>query len=93
MELPGSWLEVVPQERLTFTDAFTEGFVPRADPFMTGFVRLADHADGGTQMVWGARHATEDDMKKHLEMGFEQGWRAAADQLDELARHVAGLDR
>ena len=89
--LPGCWLEVIPEERLTFTDAFTEGFVPQANPFMTGFVRLTDHPGGGTAMSWGARHASEEDRNKHIEMGFEQGWSAAAAQLEELARRVAGL--
>ena len=43
-------------------------------------------------MTWGALHATEAARKKHFDMGFEQDW-AAADQLKDLARRVAGLDR
>jgi len=82
----GCFLEVVPNERLIFTDAFTEGFIPVAESFMTGFVELADTAPGQTHMVWGARHATEETRQQHLQMGFEVGWNAAADQLNELAQ-------
>ena len=53
---------------------------------MTGFVELSDDGDGKTRMKWGARHANEDDSKKHLEMGFSEGWKAAAAQLETLAK-------
>lgn len=86
VETIGCWLEIDPPVSLTFTDAFSEGFVPRPNPFMTGFVHLSDHPDGGTQMVWGARHASAEDRKRHLEMGFEAGWAAAAQQLEDVAR-------
>jgi uncharacterized protein YndB with AHSA1/START domain len=85
----GCYLEVVPMERIVFTDAFTEGFAPKPDPFMVGFVRLSDAAEGGTRMVWGARHWSAEDKAKHEAMGFHAGWSAAADQLDDLARQVA----
>lgn len=85
----GIWLEIVPQSRLVFTDAFSENYMPRPDAFMTGFVELSKVTHGTTQMVWGARHATEAAMRRHLDMGFEEGWRAAADQLDQLAQELA----
>lgn len=88
MENQGVWLEIVPQRRLTFTDAYSEGFVPTASPFMTGFVELSDAGDGATRMVWGARHASEEDTQKHLDMGFEQGWPIVADQLEQVAREL-----
>lgn len=89
VDMPGIWLEIVPGERLAFTDAYREGFVPAPNPFMTGYVILSETEDGHTRMIWGARHKTEDDKKKHLKMGFEPGWTAASAQLDELARTVA----
>ncbi len=85
VENEGVWLEIVAGERLVFTDAYREGFVPREASFMTGYVGLSDTADGGTRMVWGARHGNAADKQKHLEMGFEPGWTAAAAQLAELA--------
>ena len=85
----GIWLLVEPLRRLVFTDAFTEGFVPVAAPFMTGEVGLEDQADGGTAMTWSARHATAAATERHRAMGWEAGWNAAADQLDALARTLA----
>lgn len=86
----GAYLEVVPQERLIFTDAMTEGYRPGlGTPFMIGHVTLQDAADGSTLMVWGARHWTEEARRQHEAMGFEDGWGAAAAQLADLARTVA----
>ncbi|MBL8832246.1 MAG: SRPBCC family protein [Rhodospirillales bacterium] len=84
-ENPGCWLEVVPMERLTFTDAFTAGFVPTDKPFMVGYVELADAPGGGTKYVAGARHWTEEARKQHEAMGFHEGWGKATEQLEELA--------
>lgn len=85
----GMYLYVDPARTLIFTDAYTEGFVPQPTSFMTGYVLLEDLAGGITKMIWGAKHATEEGMKQHQDMGFETGWNAAADQLNELAQTVA----
>jgi uncharacterized protein YbaA (DUF1428 family)/uncharacterized protein YndB with AHSA1/START domain len=82
----GMWLAIEPMHKLVFTDAYTEGFVPTAQPFMTGVVELADAPNGHTHMTWSARHATAEAKAKHLEMGWEAGWNAASDQLDALAQ-------
>lgn len=82
----GMWLAIEPMHKLVFTDAYTEGFVPTAQPFMTGVVQLADAPNGHTHMTWSARHATAEAKAKHLEMGWEAGWNAATDQLDALAQ-------
>ena len=84
----GIWLVIEPMSRLVFTDAFREEYIPLPNPFMTGFVELSDVGLEATRMVWGARHATEEDARKHLEMGFEQGWRTAARQLEDIARKL-----
>ena len=88
VETEGCYLEVVPGERLVFTDAFAEGFMPRADAFVTSAVALSDADGGKTRVVWSARHATAEARAKHLEMGFEAGWNAALDQLQDVARAV-----
>jgi uncharacterized protein YndB with AHSA1/START domain len=86
----GAFLEIIPAERLVFTDAFAEDFMPKdGAPFMSGFVQLTDRPGGGTTMLWGARHWTAEDRAKHEAMGFHEGWSAAAMQLDELARKIA----
>ena len=88
IDAPGMMLEVVPGERLVFTDAMTAGFIPAGEPFMVGHVTLTDDGDG-TRMVWGARHWTTQARDRHLAMGYEAGWNAAADQLDALAQSLA----
>ena len=40
----GVYLEVVPNERLVFTDAFTSAWVPSAKPFFTGILTFEDEA-------------------------------------------------
>ncbi len=81
----GVYLDVVPQRRLVFTDAYTEGWVPSAKPYFTGIIEFADEA-GGTRYTATARHWTDDDRADHEARGFHQGWSAAADQLEALAR-------
>jgi uncharacterized protein YndB with AHSA1/START domain len=84
--LPGQYLDVRQGERLVFTDAFDGDWRPAGKPFMVGFVELTDAPGGGARMLWGARHWSEADREQHLAMGFEQGWNAAADQLEALAK-------
>ena len=81
--MEGVFLEVVPNRRIVFTDAFAAGWVPQT-PFMVGFVELTPHV-GGTLYRAGARHWTEEDMNRHEAMGFEEGWTKVADQLAALA--------
>lgn len=88
-ELPGQFLDVIDGKKLVFTDAFVGDWRPGAGaPFMVGYVELEDAPGGKTRMVWGARHWSEETRQQHLAMGFEQGWNAAADQLNDLARSL-----
>ncbi|MCW1382476.1 SRPBCC family protein [Novosphingobium sp. KCTC 2891] len=68
--------------RFISTDAVTADFQP-AGPFMIGVWEIAPEGEG-TRYTASARHWTEDDMKRHAEMGFEAGWNACADQLQTL---------
>ena len=81
----GIYLEVVEGEKLVFTDAFTEGWLPSPSPFMVATITLSDE-NGGTRYRAVARHFSEEARKQHEEMGFEPGWNAACDQLIALAR-------
>jgi uncharacterized protein YndB with AHSA1/START domain len=82
----GIFLEVDAGRRLTFTDGYSEGFVPAGSHFMTGYLELADTADGKTHIIWGARHGSDEDTKRHLDMGFVEGWTAVTRQLEDLAQ-------
>lgn len=81
----GCYLEVVPERRLVWTDALTEGFRPGAAPFFTGVITF-DPIPGGTRYRGLAMHATAEARDRHAAMGFEEGWGKAADQLVALAR-------
>jgi uncharacterized protein YndB with AHSA1/START domain len=81
----GVYLEVVPERRLVFTDAYTAGWLPAEKPFFTGVIDLADEA-GGTRYSATARHWTAEARDEHAKMGFHEGWGQCADQLEALAR-------
>jgi uncharacterized protein YndB with AHSA1/START domain len=84
MPLRGVYLEVVKNQRIVFTDAFTEAWQPSEKPFFTGIITLEDEA-GKTRYTARARHWTEADCKAHEEMGFHEGWGLCARQLAEVA--------
>lgn len=89
MENEGIWLEINSEERLTFTDFYTEGFVPQGEGFMTGFVELSDMPDGKARLVWGARHRNAEAVQRHLDMGMLDGWNICVEQLEETAKSIA----
>jgi len=84
----GVYLEVVPNEKIVFTDAFKTAWVPSEKPFMTGIVLLEPLGDGKTKYTAIARHWTEEDKKTHEAMGFHEGWGAATDQLAALVATI-----
>ena len=86
----GVYLEIVEGEKLVFTDAFSEGWKPSPEPFLTAIILLEDDRDGGTRYTAIARHRSADARKSHEEMGFFEGWGTVADQLEDYA---AGLGR
>ncbi len=81
---PGVYLEVVPNEKLVMTDAYTSAWVPSAKPFMTTILAFADEA-GGTRYTARALHWTAEDKAAHEKIGFHEGWGICADQLAALA--------
>lgn len=91
----GCYLEVIKNEKLTWTNALTPGFRPApaaahessVDFFFTASIQLAAHA-GGTRYTATVIHADEAGCRKHAEMGFHEGWGKALDQLVALARKM-----
>ena len=79
----GVYLEVVPNRRLVFTEAFTEAWIPSEKPFMTAAVSFEPEGTQ-TRYVATARHWTVADRETHEKMGFHEGWGKCADQLAEL---------
>ena len=81
----GIYLDVVPHERIVFTDAFVEAWTPSAKPFMTAIATFEDEG-GKTKYTARVRHWTLADKEAHEAMGFHQGWSTCAEQLEALAR-------
>ena len=84
----GVYLEVVPNERLVFTDAYTKGWVPSEKPFFTAIVTFEDAGGGKTIYTAVARHWRAEDKQEHEKMGFHEGWGQTASQLEELATSI-----
>lgn len=87
-EMPqeGIFLEVTPGQRFVTTDCAVRGAGGEwqtAEPFMIGIWEIEPEGNG-TRYTGRARHWTEEKYKAHLEMGFEGGWGAAADQLKAI---------
>lgn len=89
MENTGVFLEVLERERLVFTDTYSEGWVPAADPFMTAIVDFEDDGQGGTIYTATARHRTPEARQTHEDMGFFDGWGTVATQLETYAQSLA----
>lgn len=77
----GCFLDVVPGQRLIFTTLMSEGWQP-IEPWLalTAVITLTAQ-EGGTLYASRVLHRTEAEAKKHDEMGFQQGWGMAIDQL------------
>jgi len=86
----GVYLEVIPGEKLVFTDTYTEGWKPSPEPFMTAIVTFEDLGDGRTKYRAVARHRSAETAKQHEEMGFSGGWGTVAGQLEEYAQGLMG---
>jgi uncharacterized protein YndB with AHSA1/START domain len=84
----GCFLEVVPNERLVWTNALKPGFRPSMGPSteggpnfaFTAIISLARHGNG-TKYSARVVHGSEADRKTHAAMGFEEGWGKALDQM------------
>lgn len=84
-EFPGHgvYLEVVKNQRLVFTDAFTKAWEPSDKPFMV--VVLTFEAQGEkTNYTARVRHWSTADREAHEKMGFHTGWVTCAEQLAAL---------
>jgi uncharacterized protein YndB with AHSA1/START domain len=96
-EFPGTgcYLELIPNEKLVWTNALSPGYRPSLvtetcgsedTGFMfTAMIELADHA-GGTRYSATVLHADVAGCQTHAAMGFESGWGTALDQLVAMVK-------
>ena len=86
MDNHGVYLEIIPQEKLVFTDAYSEGWKPAPEPFMTAILWLEDLGGGRTRYTAVARHRSPETAKQHDAMGFQDGWGTVVTQLEAYAQ-------
>ena len=84
----GVYLEVVPNERLVFTDAYVKAWEPSEKPFMTAILTFEDAGGGKTKYTALVRHPTVADREMHEKMGFHKGWGQCTDQLAALVEKL-----
>jgi uncharacterized protein YndB with AHSA1/START domain len=84
----GCFLDVVPEQRLSFTTVLTEGWRP-FEPWLALTAIMTLTAEGtGTRYTSRVLHKTEADSKKHEELGFFDGWGTVIDQLSVVAQRL-----
>lgn len=84
----GTYLEVIPNEKLVLTDAFTGNWEPSAKPFMTAILTFENEV-GQTRYTARVRHWNAEDKQAHEKMGFFEGWGVTTGQLESLAKSLA----
>jgi len=87
----GAFLEIVPEERIVFTTALTRKWRPAASPLpITATISMADDADDneGTRYETLVLYKDAEARQQLGDLGFEAGWSAAIDQLDELVTQL-----
>jgi uncharacterized protein YndB with AHSA1/START domain len=80
----GLFLEIIPNEKLVFTDGYLPGWEPNPNPFFTAIVTFETLPSGRTRYTARVMHWTKEACEKHAAMGFMEGWGKAFDQLTEL---------
>jgi uncharacterized protein YndB with AHSA1/START domain len=87
----GCYLELVENEKLTWTNALEPGFRPAKQPeaspghecaefLLTATIMLEPHAKG-TKYIAYVQHSDVENRIRHEKMGFEEGWGTCLDQL------------
>ncbi|WP_127903454.1 SRPBCC family protein [Solirhodobacter olei] len=84
MPVEGCYLDVVPEQRLVFTDALQADWRPAPQPFFTAILTVAREGEG-TRYTARALHANAENKHQHEHMGFMDGWATALRQLERLA--------
>ena len=85
------YLEVTPLQRLIITDTLLGGYRPSANPFFTAVIEFSRNG-AGTRYQATAIHGNEEARKKHVEMGFYEGWGTVVTQMVEYIKSAPRLD-
>jgi len=91
----GCYLEIVKHEKLVWTNALRPGYRPAppaagdaaaCDTFLFTAILLLERHQKGTKYTALVVHKDEAGRKQHEEMGFQEGWGKALDQLVAYAK-------
>ena len=88
METNVVYQAIIPNEKIVFTDTYTEGWKPAPEPFMTAIILFEDLGNGRTKYTAIARHRNKETAESHKKMGFYDGWGTVVDQLEAYAQGV-----
>lgn len=88
----GVFLEVVANQRIVSTDAFTPGWQPTDKAFMVAITTFEDLGNGRTLYTARARHWSDEDLKAHEQMGFHEGWGQVANQMIDVVAKLKAKD-
>jgi len=87
----GCYLEIIPNEKLVWTDSLAPGYRP-INPTDGGLnftaIILLEKNGNGTKYTAIGLHKTEADAQRHREMGFHEGWGKAFDQLLDTMKQL-----
>ncbi len=81
----GCYLEIIPNQKLVFTDALGADFRPKENAFFTAVILIEAHGTG-TKYTAIALHKDEAGRKQHEDMGFFEGWGITIDQMVEVMK-------
>jgi uncharacterized protein YndB with AHSA1/START domain len=85
------YLEVIENEKLVWTPALAPGYRPSnassGIPVFTAVITLEPHGKG-TKYTAVIMHKDEEGRNKHDEMGFQEGWGAAYNQLVDVVKSM-----
>lgn len=88
MPNPGVYLEVIPNEKIVSTDAYTKAWEPSGNPFMTLILTFEDAGNGKTKYTARARHWSVESKQTQEKMGFHEGWGICTNQLEAVAKKI-----
>jgi uncharacterized protein YndB with AHSA1/START domain len=94
----GCYLEVIPNEKLVWTNAVEPGYRPTLRPaespghecaelLFTAVISLEPHGSG-TKYTALVMHMDQESRVRHEKMGFHEGWGVALDQLVAMIKHM-----
>jgi uncharacterized protein YndB with AHSA1/START domain len=88
--MEGIFLEVTPLRRIVFTNVVDSNWQTQTSP-VANIIGWFEFTPEGAKTRYraGARHWDEEAMRKHADMGFEQGRGVVAEQLEAVARRIA----